>query len=189
MAMNRCYRFLFPASIAICLGVVAPGFWARAQERGKVVELGKLKSRVPADWAEQVPYDPNCYKEYRLEPVDEDVEYAHVSLYFLGKGKAATAADCVKHWKGMFLPPEGQRMNDAAEIQRLTVSGAPVTCLDVRGVYKGVPHDPASVRKNYRLLGVYFDTPQGAYVIQLIGSAATVEYYRNAFENWVKAFK
>jgi hypothetical protein len=47
--MTRPCWLLFPGSIATCLGLRGPGFGVRAQDRGKVVRLGKLKSRVPTD--------------------------------------------------------------------------------------------------------------------------------------------
>jgi hypothetical protein len=162
---------------------------ARGPNGSDVVELGGLKSRAPADWAEQVCYDPHCTKQYRLEPVNDDAEYAYVSVYFLGKGKVATAAEYVKGWKGMFLPPEGQTMKEAAKVRHFKLSGASVTFLDVHGDYKGISGDQATRRENYRLLGVYFATPRGVYAIDLFGPADTVEVYRRQFENWVKAFK
>jgi hypothetical protein len=76
-----------------------------------------------------------------------------------------------------------------AKVRKLKVRGAAVTYLDVRGDYKGIPGDPATPRENYRLLGVYFATPQGPYLIRLFGPADTVEFYRKGFEDWVKEFK
>ena len=188
--MKSClYWFLLAAWSAIGFAPQGPSLWAKDPTGGNIIELGGLKSRVPADWAEQVPDDPDGYKQYRLEPVNDDKAYACISIYSLGREKAATAADYVKRWKGMFLPPEGQTMDEAARVRQLTVSGAAVTCLDVHGDYKGLPGNPATPRENYRLLGVYFDTPQGAYMIRLFGPADTVGFYRNEFENWVKAFK
>jgi hypothetical protein len=187
--MNRPYWSLFPASLAICLGLVGPGCLVRAQDRGEVVELGKLKSRVPADWAREKPDEPSGYKQYRLEPVGDDKDHARLTIDFLGKGSGYSAAKQVERWKGMFLPPEGKKRAGVAKVRELKVGGATVTYLDVRGDYKGIPGDPAAPRENYRLLGVYFSTPQGPYRIRVFGPADTVEFYRKGFEEWVKAFK
>ena len=174
---------------AISLVLPVPGLWARGPNGGDVVELGSLKSRVPADWVEEKPDDAQGYKQYRLEPVDDDEEYAQVTVHFLGKGKGGTAEEYVKRWQGMFLPPEGKTMREAAKLRQLKVNGAAVTYLDVRGDYKGIPGDATSPRQNLRLLGVYLDTSKGPCIIRLLGPADTVEFYRDGFEDWVKAFK
>src|SRR5262245_18548625 len=103
--MNRPYWLLIPAAIAVWLGLLGPGSWVRAQERGAVVQLGKLKSRVPADWAEEKPYEPSSYKEYRLELIGTDKYDARLTIDFLGKGRGDGAEKQVERWKAMFLPP------------------------------------------------------------------------------------
>ena len=80
-------------------------------------------------------------------------------------------------------------MREAAKVRELTVNGSSATYLDARGDYKGIPGDVATPRQNYRLLGVYLETPKGAYVIRLFGPDQAVRVYRQEFENWVKAFK
>ena len=191
------YGFLLGVWGAIGFAPQGPALWARAPNGSDVVELGGLKSRVPADWAEHVPNYSHYFKQfrlepvkqYRLEPINDDKDDAHVAVYSPAKGEVVTAAEHVKRWKEVFLPPLGQTMDQAAKVREFTVSGARVTLLDVHGDYKGLPGNPATPRPNYRLLGVYFDTPQGAYVIRLFGPADTVGFYRNEFEDWVKAFK
>jgi hypothetical protein len=174
---------------AISLALQGPDLWAGEPKAGGLVELGSLKSRVPADWVEVKSDDAQVHKQYRLEPVNDDEYHARVTVGLRAKGKRASAVQYVKHWQGMFLPPEGKTMQEAAKIKRLTVKGAAVTYLDVHGDYKGTPGDNTTPRQNFRLLGVYFDTPQGPYEIHLLGPADTVEFYRKGFEDWVKAFK
>ncbi len=186
---NFLYWLPILALSAIGLALQGPGLWARGPNTGGVVELGSLKSRVPADWVEEKPDDAQCYKQYRLEAVVDDKYNAQVTVRFLGKRKGGTAAKYVKRWKGMFLPPEGKKLDDVAKIEVLKVSGAEVTYISVLGDYKGIPGDPTTPRENFRLLGVYFDTAKGPYVIQMFGPADTVEFYRVGFEDWVKAFK
>jgi len=187
--MNRPYRFLLMAPIATCLGLLGPGCWVSAQNSREVVELGTLKSQVPADWAGVKPDDPSSHRQYRLEPVGDDKEAARLTIDFLGKGSGDSAEARVRRWKAMFLPPEGKDMDSVAKVRRLKAGGATVTYLDVRGDYKGIPGNPATPRENFRLLGVYFDTPEGPYLIRLLGPAGTVEFYRTEFEDWLTAFK
>ena len=187
--MKRRCGFLFPASMAFSLGLLGPGLWARAQDRGEVVELGKLKSRVPADWAAVKPDDRSGYKQYRLGPVGDDIDHASLTMDFVGKGRGDNAAEQIERWNAMFLPPAGKKLDDVARVRKLQVGGAAVTYLDIHGDYKGLPGNPATPRQNYRLLGVYFATPQGPCLIRLFGPADTVEFYRKGFEDWVEAFK
>jgi hypothetical protein len=187
--MKNCLWLPLLASSAISLALQGPAVWARISNRGDVVELGGLKARVPADWVEEKPDDARCYKQYRLEPVDDDKDEGRVTVRFLGKAKRSTAAAYVKRWKRMFIPPEGKTMHEAAKVRQLKINGAAATYLDVHGDYKGIPGEDTTPRANFRLLGVYLDTPQGPYTIRLFGSADTVAFYRKQFENWVTAFK
>ena len=177
------------AATAVNLALQGPGLLARTPNGGAVVELGGLKSQVPADWVEEKPQDRQRYKQYRLEPIDDDKDYAQVIVRFLGKDKGRTAAAYVTRWKGMFLPPEGKTVQESAKVRQLKVNGTLVTYLDVRGDYKGIPGEDTTPRQNFRLLGVYLDTPKGPYLIRLFGPADTVAFYRKQFEDWVKAFK
>jgi hypothetical protein len=154
-----------------------------------VAEIGGLKSRAPADWVEEPPDDPAWYKQYRLEPIDENKAYARVRIYAPTKGQDDGADKCVKRWEGMFFPPQGMTMEQVAKVRHLKVHGAPATFFSVRGDYKGVPGDDASPRQNYRLVGVYLETPKGPYIIRMFGPADTVAFYRKEFEGWVKSFK
>jgi hypothetical protein len=180
------YAMLLVAGSAFGLALQTPELQAADQS---IVKLGALQSRVPGDWKEEAPYDPECYKAYRLEPASDDEFDANVAIYFLGKQPDNTAARYVELWKQEFLPPEGTTMAQANRLQAFKVRGAQVTYLDIHGDYKGIPGNPASRRENFRLLGVYLDTPQGAYRITMFGPADTVELYRSEFESWIKAFK
>jgi hypothetical protein len=187
--MNRFDWLRLFAGSAISLGLLGPGLRATAQNTGEVVELGGLKSRVPADWVAVRPDRPQYSRQYRLEPVGDDKEGAQLTVDFVGNGKGGTAEEYVMRRQGQFFPPEGRKLEDVAKVRRLRVGGAAVTYLDVRGDFKGTPGDPTSPRQDYRSLGVYLDTPKGAYVICLFGPANTVEFYRAGFEGWVGGFK
>jgi len=187
--MNRPYGFLFPGSMAVCLGLLGPGFWVWAQNRGEAVELGKLKSRVPIDWIREKPDERSYIRQYRLEAIGDDKYNAYLTIDFLGKAKDGSAEKQVERWKSLFFPPEGKKLDDVAKVRKFKVGGDTVTYLDVRGDYKGIPGDPATPREDFRLFGVYFDTPQGVYRIRVFGPADTLEFYRKGFEDWLQGFK
>jgi len=154
-----------------------------------VADLGGLRSQTPADWREEQPDDPRYYKQYRLEPVDDDKSPGQVTVSFVSQENNRSAKVLVRRWQEMFLPPEGQTIQEASKLRKLTVNGAAASYLDIRGDLKGIPGDDATPRQDYRLLGAYLNTPKGPYVIRVLGPNRTVEYYRNEFESWVKGFK
>jgi hypothetical protein len=171
------------------LGFQEPAPPAGTPRTGEVVDLGGLKSQVPANWLPQGPEDAQCYKQYRLEPIDDDKNRARITVCSAGKGKGQSAADYITRWKAMFLAPEGMTIEQASQVRKLTVNRTAATLFDIRGDFKGAPGDDTSPRQNYRMLAVYLNAPKGPYVIRLLGPNRTVEYYQKSFENWVKAFK
>jgi len=186
---NHRFWLSLVGGIAISLADHSPGAFAQGAGRSGVVELGGLRSRAPADWVQEQPDDGRSYRQYRLVPVGDSADPAQVSIWFLGNENGGTAADYVRGWKQMFLPPLGKTMREAAQVRRLTLDGALATYVDIRGDYRGIPGDVATPRQDFRLLGVYLDTPKGAYVIRLMGPDETVRFYRQGFDNWVKGFK
>jgi hypothetical protein len=183
------YAMTLLAWSSIGFGLQQPGPAPVAPKMDGVVNLGGLKSRAPADWMEEKPDNPACYKQYWLEPVNDDKYPGQVTVCLVGTGKGQTAQDHVSRWKNMFLPPEGETIQQAAQVRQLNVNGAKATYLDIRGDLKGIPGDNSSPRENFRLLGVYLNTPKGPYVIRMLGPDGTVRFYRSEFEQWVKAFK
>ena len=187
--MNRFNWLVLLAGSATGFGLPSLGFGATAQDGGDVVGLGGLKSRAPAGWVAVRPDRPQHSRQYRLEPVGDDKEEARLTVEFVGNGKGGTADEYVMRREERFFPPEGRKLEDLAKVRRLRVGGAGVTYLDVRGDFKGAPGDPTTPRQDYRLPGVYFETPKGAFVVCLFGPAKTVEFYRAGFEDWVNGFK
>jgi hypothetical protein len=185
----RNFHYRIVLAIWAAIAFQGSGLWAREGNSGDVVQLGDLKSRVPADWLEEKPDSEQYLKQYRLVPVLDDKEDARLTIRSLKKGSGDSVEKQVRRWKEMFLPPQGKTLDDVVKVQQVMVKGTAMTYLDVRGDYKGIPGNPATPRENFRLLGVYFATPQGPYSIRLFGPADTVEFYREEFEKWVKAFK
>jgi hypothetical protein len=183
------HTVLLLAGSAFCVTLETPDLQAADQRSDATVKLGALKSPVPAEWQEEIPYDPRGYKAYRLEPASDDEFDANVSIYSLGKQPKDMAARYVALWKQEFLPPQRTSPAVASKLQMFKLRGAHVTYLDIHGDYKGIPGNPTTRRENFRLLGVYLDTPEGAYPIIMFGPADTVGLYRSEFEDWIKAFK
>src|SRR5262249_39507906 len=161
MSCERCWHHF--GWVGLCLALLVSGLWAGPQNKtpgnkDRMVELDGLKSMPPAEWVEERPDRAGVLKSYRLEPIGDDKDPARVTIATYPRGTRPTAAEQVKRWQAQFLPPERKQMKDVATVKELKVAGRDVTYLDVRGDYREVANDPASIRPGYRLLGVYFDT-------------------------------
>jgi hypothetical protein len=166
----------------------------KEEKKGTVVEIDGLKSAVPADWKPEEVTNKFRTHHFRVPHVADDKTDAEMVIFFFGAGSGGSADANVKRWKGMFIPPDGKKIDDVAKVETFKVGNVNVTYLDVQGTYKFKerPFDPASKeeqRPDHRMLGVVFDSPNGPYFFRLVGPAKTVEHNKKAFEDWVKGFK
>jgi hypothetical protein len=188
VTMNRTTVWALGISVFGC-SLILGGAWAAAQDeaaRDRVVEFAGLKGPVPKDWHETRPLQKDCYKRYQLDPIG-DIKYnAHVTLFRLDKDTGGSAADALKRWQEMFLLPQGQTTPVASKIQKFKVGGLEFTSIDITGTFKGFADEPDAAYLDFRLIGVYVQTPNGVYLARLIGPSKVVEFYRKGFEDWLK---
>ena len=185
-------------------GILAIGSWSvessagqekqKEKGRGTLVTIDGLESRTPADWVEEKPTSRLRFKQFRLAPIEDDKDNAEVIIFFFGTGQGGSAEENIKRWKGMFVPPEGKKIDDVAKVQKMKVGDVPVTYLDVHGTYSftfppSAPNAKTARRPNYRMLAVVFESKKGPYFIRLVGPADTVARYKKGFEEWIKGFK
>jgi hypothetical protein len=159
--------------------------------QGTLVEIDGLRSLAPAEWKDEEPANKMRYKQFKLPRVKDDKADAEVVIF---QGITGSAKDNIKRWKDMFVPPEGQKLDDVAKVTDIKVGGLDAVLLDVHGTYKFKerPFDPASKEQrqpNSRMLAVHIEGKKGPYHIRFVGPAQTVEHYRKGFEDWLKAFK
>jgi hypothetical protein len=175
------------------LVVLAVACAARAgdEPKGTVVELDKLKSQAPGDWKSEKPSNNLRSHQFKLPHVKGDPEDAELAILPDAKPPAEEA---IKRWQDMFLPPEGEKIEDVSKIEKFMVGKVKVTYLDLHGTYIKLPR-PLAPKKDgkplpgYRMLAVFFDGPGGAHTIRLIGPETTVEEHKAAFDKWLKNFK
>jgi hypothetical protein len=190
---------LFRFGVVFTLAGLMPLIGLRAdekkeQKKGTIVEIDDLKSVAPADWKSEEVTTKFRTHHFRIPHVADDKSDAELTIFFFGTGSGGSADANVKRWKGMFLPPEGKKIDDVAKVENFKVGNVDVTYLDVQGTYKFKerPFDPAAkeeLRPDHRMLGVVFESPKGPYFFRLVGPAKTVTENKKAFEDWVKGFK
>jgi len=165
-----------------------------ADGKGKVVTLDSLKSQVPADWKEEKPGNQMRAYQFRIPKVKGDAADAELVIFYFGPGAGGSTADNIRRWKGMFLTPEGKKIDDVATVTKMKVGDVDVTYLDVKGTYKfkARPFDPNAKeerRPDYRMLGVVFESKKGPYFFRLVGPDKTVTQHKKEFDKFLKGFK
>jgi len=193
--MQRTFGFVVLACVALACSPSASESTAadgdKEKRKGVVVALDDVKSTTPGDWKEEEPANRMRFMQFRLPKKGDDKEDAELIIFQrLGGGSKAN----VDRWKGQFLPPEGKKIDEVAEVKEIKIGDRPATYLDVQGTYlfNPQPFNPRSKpekRPNYRMLALYFEGPKEPYQIKLTGPAKTVEAYKKGFDEWLKNFK
>jgi hypothetical protein len=191
--MKRAAGLMLLAGAALATGL---GQVRADQKEGTPVKIDGLTSVAPAKWREEQPSafaKRFRYKQFRLSKVKGDKRDAEMIIFFF-QGQGGSAAENVRRWKGMFIPPRGKQVDDVAKVEKMKVGDVPVTYLDIHGTYKFkaapfVPDARAEKLPDYRMLGVVFESKNGPYFFRLVGPAKTVEHYKKGFDRFLKSFK
>jgi ketosteroid isomerase-like protein len=180
-------RALGASLLGTCLILAAGSVLAQNQPaKTGDVEFAGLRGTVPKVWNEDRILKKESYKRYQLDAIGDIKYYAHVNLCRVDKDKGGFAADAQKHWQAMFVPPQGTTTPPVSKVQKFKVGNLQFTSVDITGTFKGFADDPDSAYIDFRLIGVYVQTPDGTWYATLIGPSATVEFYRTGFEDWLK---
>lgn len=181
--------------VLACTNSVALGAdESKDEKKGKLVGLDGLQSRTPADWKEEETSSRMRAFQFRLPKVKGDKDDAELVIFYFGPGGGGSTEDNVKRWKGMFVPPEGKKIDDVTKVDKMKVGTVDVTYVDLHGTYKFkkapmVPDSEAELRPDQRMLAVVFESPKGPYFIRLVGPAKTVDSHKKGFDDWLKGFK
>jgi hypothetical protein len=159
--------------------------------RASRVTLDGLKSQAPGDWKEEAPANRMRFLQFRLPKKGDDKDNGELIIF---KGLGGDSRANIERWKKQFIPPEGKKIDEAAEVKEIKIGGHPATYLDVQGTYlfNPQPFNPrskAEKKPNYRMLAVHFEGPKDVYHIKLTGPAKTIEAYKKGFDEWLKNFK
>ena len=131
--------------------------------------------------------------QFKAPKADGDAEDGELIIFFF-EGGAGSAADNIKRWQGMFVPPAGKTIDDVSKVEKFKVGNANVTYLDVAGTFlsKNPPFDPKAKtekKTDYRRFGVIFDVGGNQYFLTMTGPARTLEQHKKGFDEWLKNFK
>jgi hypothetical protein len=177
-----------------CVALVGRALADEPAGEGTEVNLDGLKSTTPGNWKKEKTISKLRVYQFKLPKADGDKADADLAVFYFGPGSGGSEKENIKRWQGMFRPPEGKKIEDATNVDKMKVGKVDVTYVDVQGTYldKFPPFDPnakVTPRPDYRRLGVIFQSENGPYFITLTGPARTIAQNKKAFDGWLKAFK
>ena len=156
---------------------------------GTPVTIDGMTSTTPAAWKEQ-PQKPMRLKTFSVPRATGDQHDAEVVIFFFGPGQGGDAQANLDRWKGMFVAPEGKKVESKVETTK--INGVETTILDVRGSYKWKPSmmsPEEELRPSHRMLAIIFASPGGPYFMRFVGPEKTVEKNKKEFDKWLRGFK
>ncbi len=125
-----------------------------------------LTARVPATWVSQPPASSMRLAQFRV-PGARASEDAELVVFYFGRGQGGSVEANIARWQSQFTSPDGQPVEPI--VQRLTVSGMPVTTVELTGSYaRGVGMGPQGApRPDQTLLVAIVETSKGNLTFQL----------------------
>jgi hypothetical protein len=132
------------------------------------------------------------FKQFSIPRADGDKLDAELVVFHFGAGGGGDVQANLTRWKGMFVPPDGKKIDDVARTKSFKVSGIEVTQMEVHGTYKYKPMPMApneELRPGHRMIAVVFASPQGPYFMRFVGPEKTIEKNRKDFEAFLRGFK
>ena len=168
-----------------------PNFAASSQDNGqmlKTVEFLGLEAPLPDAWIEKQPSSSMRLAQF-LIPGEDNRGDAELVLYYFGHGQGGSAEANIARWQSQFTTGDGGVADPSVET--MTVSGMPVTVVELRGDYaRGVGMGPAaSPEPDQILLATIVETPRGNVYIQLYGPAQAVAAQRKAYLHFIRNLK
>jgi hypothetical protein len=153
---------------------------APASSRPMSVALLGLTALVPPSWVSQPPASAMRLAQFRV-PATAGSGDAECVVFYFGPGQGGSVEANIARWESQFSTPDGKPVK--AVVRPLTVSGMPVTAVELAGRYaRGVGMGPAGPREpDQTLLVAIVQTPRGNLFFQLHGPQATVAANQEAF--------
>jgi hypothetical protein len=147
-------------------------------------QAGGVKWTAPATWKTQAP-KPMRAATYTVPAAAGDKDPGELAVYYFGAGQGGGVDANIKRWVGQFQTADGKPATGQEKVAKRTISGFPVTTIDLSGTYTGGAGPMATekiIKSGYRLLGAIVEGPQGGVFFKFTGPAKTVAASQPAFE-------
>jgi hypothetical protein len=150
---------------------------------------GGIKWTAPPAWKAQ-PDRPMRVATYTVPKSAGDPEDGECAVFYFGAGQGGGVDANIQRWIGQFEAPGGGPVDKLAKTWKTTLSGMPVTRIDVAGTYKaagGPMMQSTGAKPGYRLLGAIVEGPQGAVFFKFTAPARTAAAQQPAFEKLLQS--
>lgn len=179
----------FALPIAALLAVTAAAEDKPAADAGSIsLNEGAVKMAVPKGWEKKQPRTRIVDFEFAVPAVEGDEIDGRVTV--MGAGGSVEAN--IDRWIGQFSQPDNKPTTERTKKEELKVAGQTVHVVDISGIFKDQrgPFAPATLRRNYRMLGAIVVTDkQGQYFVKMYGPEKTIAANEKAFNEMVKSLQ
>lgn len=147
-----------------------------------------IELTAPKRWEKIEPRFRMIDAEYQIPAVESEIAGR---LTIMGAGGSIEAN--MDRWKGQFIPPSGQTIDDISKVTKMKVAGQTVHLLDVHGTFNDRPprlQSGGTKRENYRMLAAIIETEKfGNYFVKFYGNKATVDKAEAEFKALLNSMK
>jgi hypothetical protein len=150
---------------------------------------GGIKWTAPPGWKSQ-PDRPMRAATYTVPKAAGDPEDGECAVFYFGAGQGGGVDANIQRWIGQFEAPGGGPADKLAKTSKATLSGMPVTRIDVAGTYKaagGPMMQSTGSKPGHRLLGAIVEGPQGAFFFKFTAPSKTAAAQQPAFEKLLQS--
>ena len=148
---------------------------------------GGLSWAAPKPFIARAPKSSMRVAEYGVEGDDK----AELGVFYFGADQGGSIEANMTRWIGQFTQPDGSATQ--AKRGERSVKGIAVSTVEAQGTYGGgmaMPGaPPPAAIPEAMLLGAIAKGPSGAVFFKLVGSKATVENARPAFDQLLESLK
>lgn len=151
-------------------------------------KAAELSFAVPTEWETLPVNSPMRVAQFVVPGPGGDAEM----VVFRFAGGAGGVEANIARWKGQFVPPKGQSIDDITKTSSFEAGTLKVTLVDITGHYKA-PERPGSTtmidQEDQRMITAIVEGSGDAFFFKLLGANKTVELWAKAFEDGLRAAK
>lgn len=179
-----CYRFCCVIALLVLSLPLNATAAEEKEENPNAISLsdGKITMVAPEGWQRKQPRVRIIEAEFAVPAVGDDENDGRITV--MGAGGSVKAN--IDRWIGQFV------QTDRNEVKKKEIAGQEVHIVDLSGTFKDQrgPFAPATIRKDYRMLGAIIVTENaGQYFAKLYGPKKTIEANVDKFEELLKSLK
>jgi hypothetical protein len=148
---------------------------------GELSEDGELQFQVPEGWIEEEPSSGMRKAQYRLPGSESSGGDAEVAVF---AGIGGSVEQNVSRWISQFEAAE------APQVNKRTISGYPVTVVDISGTFSGGAMTAgAGAKQGHRMLAAVIETGSAPWFVKLTGPVNAVKKWENSFDSYIQSLK